>query len=197
MKNLLIIVAVLIFAVSVYAENIDPKNTDNQYAYGENVGWLNFEPGVTGSGALVEPDKVTGYIWAENIGWINLSPTTYGGVVNDGLGHLSGYAWGENVGWINFNPNYGGVSIDHNGNFSGWAYGENIGWVNFNSSDLSNQGVKVCIVNYLHLKTMAEQWLNSGAGWSADLKADNNIDFEDFNILASYWMDYCPSDWPL
>jgi hypothetical protein len=178
------------------AENIDPQNTNNQYAYGENVGWINFEPLAT-SGALVSRDKVAGYIWAENIGWINLSPETYGGVFNDGYGNLSGYAWGENVGWINFDPNYGGVSIDHNGNFSGYAWGENIGWINFNSADLSNQGVKVCVVNYRSLKTMAEQWLNSGRGWSADLWLDSNVDFKDFRILADYWFDYCPGDWPL
>lgn len=188
---------ILVCSSVLLAENIDPKNTNNQYAYGENIGWINFEPGVSGSGALVEFDKVTGYIWAENIGWINLSPTNYGGVLNDGLGHLSGYAWGENVGWINFSPNYGGVSIDINGNFSGWAWGENIGWINFNSGDLSNQGVKVCVVNYLHLRTMAEQWLKSGRGWSADLYVDSNVNFRDFAILADYWLDYCPSDWPL
>jgi hypothetical protein len=201
MKNLLIIVATLIFAVSVYAENIDPKNTDNQYAYGENVGWINFEPDITDSNTLVQRDKVTGYIWAENIGWINLSPITYGGVLNDGYGNLSGYAWGENVGWINFAPVVGrtsyGVKIDADGNFSGYAWGENIGWIDFNSSELSGQGVKVCVVNYLHLRTIAEQWLKTGTSYEADLDENNKVEFRDFNIFASYWMDYCPSNWPL
>ncbi|HAL45787.1 MAG: hypothetical protein A2Y12_06000 [Planctomycetes bacterium GWF2_42_9] len=198
MKNKLCLLILILFSAGItIAENIDPQNTDNQFAYGENVGWINFEPGQTGSGVLVESDKVTGYIWGENIGWINLSPNTYGGVINDGLGHLSGFAWGENVGWINFDPDYGGVSIDINGNFSGYAWGENIGWVNFDSSELSGQGVEVCVVNYQDLATMAEQWLKSGRGWSADLYLDSNIDFQDFNILAIYWMDYCPDNWSL
>lgn len=117
------------------AENIDPDNDNSQYAYAENVGWLNFEPGGNGgNGANVTDSTVTGYVWGENIGWINLSPVSYGGVVNDGAGNLSGYAWGENVGWINFKPTYGGVIIDANGNFSGYAWGENIGWIHFQNN---------------------------------------------------------------
>ena len=139
MKGKTIGAIVLIFAVvigisaaSVRAENIDPDNDNSQYAYGENVGFLNFEPGGNGGdGAEVTNTQVTGYVWGENIGWVNLSPTSYGGVANDGNGNLSGYAWSENVGWINFEPTYGGVTIDTNGDFDGWAWGENIGWIHF------------------------------------------------------------------
>ena len=61
--------------VTACAENIDPDNDDSQYAYGENVGYFNFEPGGNGgSGAEVTNSAVTGYVWGENIGWINLSP---------------------------------------------------------------------------------------------------------------------------
>jgi len=182
-------------------ENIDPQDSNNQYAYGENVGWINFEPDANDAGAIVSREKVEGFIWAENIGWINLSPENYGGVFNNGYGNLSGYAWSENVGWINFDPNYGGihygVKIDANGNFSGYGWGENIGWINFNNADLFSKGVKVCVVNYTDLKTLAEQWLTSGAGLSADLKPDGTVDFEDFSVFASYWFDYCPGNWPL
>lgn len=126
-----------ISAEVVTAENIDPDNNDSQYAYGENVGWLNFEPGGnSGDGAEVTSSKVTGYAWGENIGWINLSPATGGGVVNDGAGNLSGYAWGENVGWINFKPPGGGVTIDVNGDFNGRAWGENIGWIHFKNTNI-------------------------------------------------------------
>jgi uncharacterized protein GlcG (DUF336 family) len=109
------------------AENID---STNKYAYGENVGWINFAP-TEGSGVTVTNTAVTGMAWGENIGWINLSPGD-GGVLNDTNGNLSGYAWAENVGWINFNPTGGGVKIDPaTGVFSGMAWGENIGWINF------------------------------------------------------------------
>ena len=127
-----------------HAENIDPDDNDSQYAYGENVGWLNAEPsGDGGDGVQVDGFKLTGYIWAENIGWISLScqntascTTVDYGVVNDGLGYLSGYAWGENVGWINFAPNRGNVRINSQGRFTGYAWGENVGWINFNSHKL-------------------------------------------------------------
>lgn len=37
-----------------FAKNIDPHNDDSQYAYGENAGWFNFEPGGdNGDGAEV------------------------------------------------------------------------------------------------------------------------------------------------
>ena len=35
-----------------FAENIDPNNDDSQYAYGENVGWVNFEPNLCVTGVL-------------------------------------------------------------------------------------------------------------------------------------------------
>ena len=132
--HFVVVVALFLATNVVIAENIDPYNDDSQYAYGENAGWLNAEPGGEGGdGVEVDDSELTGYIWGENIGWINLSPTTFGGVNNDGSGNLSGYAWGENVGWINFNPTNGGVTIDANGNFNGWAWGENIGWIHFKS----------------------------------------------------------------
>jgi len=40
----LFLVGLLIFCcVNLYAENIDPNEDGSQYAYGENVGWVNFE----------------------------------------------------------------------------------------------------------------------------------------------------------
>src|SRR2546426_8744304 len=94
------------------AENIDPANDDHQYAWGENVGWINAEPsGNGGPGAEVSDFGLTGWMWGENIGWISLScantssclASNYG-VSNNGFGLLSGFAWGENAGWINFGP---------------------------------------------------------------------------------------------
>jgi hypothetical protein len=114
------------FSVTTVTGNMDPNSDGSRYAYGENVGWINFKP-MQGPGAVVSNTGLTGYAWGENIGWINLSPTN-GGVLNDGVGNLSGYAWGENIGWINFN----GVKINPStGAFSGYAWGENIGWINF------------------------------------------------------------------
>ncbi|MHC4659081.1 MAG: hypothetical protein ACYS83_07890 [Planctomycetota bacterium] len=218
-KNAMLCAFVFAFwVVSVApAENIDPNEDGSQYAYGENVGWMNFEPS-QGDGAHVSQTQLTGYVWAENIGWISLScentascGTVNYGVINDGSGNLSGYAWSENAGWISFScENTGscgtvdyGVTIEVDGNFSGYAWGENIGWINFNSASLFGYGVKACKVNYKDLANFVEQWLetgcNAGNNWceGADLGGVNTVDFVDYSILAFFWLDYCPDDWPL
>ncbi len=130
-------------ALPALADNVNPLNDGSQYAYGENIGWLNAQPqGPGGPGMQVNDFGLTGWMWGENIGWVSLScsntgtcgPASYG-VVNDGFGHLSGYAWSENAGWVNFSPTTAGVSIDPvTGNFSGAAWGENIGWVTFSAT---------------------------------------------------------------
>jgi hypothetical protein len=120
--------------------NIDPVN---KWAWGTNVGWINFRP--DHGGVTVYPDHLEGYAWGENIGWIRLGSYTGGGahtygntsntdygVNRDASGHLSGYAWNTNVGWINFSPTHGGVTIDPaTGSFDGYAWGENVGWIRF------------------------------------------------------------------
>jgi hypothetical protein len=136
------------------AENIDPINDNSQFAWGENVGWINAEPsGPGGPGIQVSGTGLTGYMYGENIGWINLNCTNNGtcgttgnyGVTNDGQGKLNGYAWAENVGWISFScqnvpatcagtGNYGVVIDKATGIFSGFAYGENIGWISFSDT---------------------------------------------------------------
>ena len=186
--------AALVLCVNVsFAENIDPYEDGSQYAYGENVGWLNFEPN-QGPGVQVSSSEVTGFVWAENIGWINLSPSTYGGVINDGYGNLSGYAWGENIGWINFDPSFGGVTIDSEGNFDGYAWGENIGWINFGIADYY---VVACKVTFEDLANFVALWLQTGSN-AADLDGEaDNVDFEDYSIFAGFWQDYCPDGWQL
>jgi hypothetical protein len=187
-------------------ENIDPRNNDAQYAWGENVGWLNFEPS-QGPGAQVSGDKATGFVWGENIGWISLScentsscGTVDFGVVNDGGGNLSGFAWGENVGWINFNPavpgdttRYG-VRIDGEGRFEGWAWGENIGWIRFDATKAYN--VETCVVMIDDLAHFAAEWLAAGTS-PANLDMGGGVNMGDFSMFASYWLDYCPNGWQL
>lgn len=113
-------------------------SSNRHFAYGENIGWINFEPD-DGPGIIMEGSYIKGYAWGENIGWINFSPSQ-GGVLIDNEGKLSGYAWGENVGWINFsceNENkcsYIDYGVSYNKStclFSGNAWGENIGWISF------------------------------------------------------------------
>jgi hypothetical protein len=200
----------ILCCTSLYAENIDPNDDGSQYAYGENIGWLNFEPS-EGDGAHVSQTQLTGYVWAENIGWVSLSCENTGscgtvnyGVTNDGAGNLAGYAWAENVGWISFScentascgtVNYG-VTIDADGEFAGYAWAENIGWINFDSVDLYGYGVRACKVNYIDLRNFVDDWLRRGTV-PGNLDELGYVDFKDYSIFADYWLDYCPDDWPL
>ncbi len=199
----------------VSAENIDPCNTGRQYAYGENIGWVNFEPDIVDpqAGATITDVNVTGFIWAENIGWINLNPNDDDpntGINNDGTGKLSGWAWAENVGWISFSctntnscntVNYG-VTIDDQGEFKGWAWAENIGWIHLKSSTEPLYGVRTswvttCEVGYDDLDKFVESWLMTGCDLPADLNHTSEVDFNDYALLAENWLDKCPPGWPL
>ncbi len=122
-------VAMLAFALPAGAQNI----VASSYAWGENIGWVNFAPPAGSGGITVSDTTVTGFAWSENFGWINFGPMASGGVANTTSGVLSGFAWAENGGWINFGPmSAGGVTINTStGVFSGFAWGENVGWINF------------------------------------------------------------------
>jgi hypothetical protein len=136
-----VLVAMLVFSL-VGVAFAAASNTSG-YAWGTNVGWINFNP--THGGVTVYDDHLEGCAWGENIGWIRLGTYEGGGshtyantaadnygVNRDANGNLSGYAWGTNVGWINFNPTHSQVTIDYaNGSFDGYAWGENIGWIHF------------------------------------------------------------------
>lgn len=174
---------------SVWAENIDPLDVDEQYAWGENIGWLNAEPlGQDGPGLSVADTAVTGYAWAENMGWVSFSCENTGScaevtfnVINDGSGNLSGYAWGENIGWISFSCentdscetlNYGVVIDASTGRFSGHAWGENIGWIAFDLISQFEAGIVTA-------------WNESGC--LGDIEPDGDVDGVD---LADYAQKY-------
>lgn len=198
----------LLCCVGLQAENIDPYEDGSQYAYGENVGWLNFEPN-TGGGVQVASDRLTGWVWAENIGWVSLScentsscGTVNYGVTNDGGGNLAGYAWGENVGWISFScentascgtVDYG-VTIDTDGAFDGHAWAANVGWISFDSTKTYN--VRVCMVSFEDLANFTTYWLDE-TDPPANLDGQGDVDLADLSIFASYWLSYCPDAWQL
>lgn len=119
MKNNLVLLLLFLslLAHTALASTIDPAY---HYAWGENVGWIDF------SNITVSDTALSGSLYGENIGWIDLSTIT-----NDSEGNLSGYAWGENVGWSDFSQ----VTIDASGVFTGQIYGENIGWIVFDNEN--------------------------------------------------------------
>lgn len=136
---------------------------DDRYAWGANVGWVNFrsdQPSV-GDGVAVYDHFLGGYAWAPNLGWVNFgdgSPTnrvayvntdeTDFGVNHDGAGNLSGFAWAQNVGWINFgwatngDPNRPRFNVQ-DGVFSGFAWAANVGWITLESGWLRTESVTV------------------------------------------------------
>jgi len=125
-----------------------PSNIDvtEKYAWGENVGWVDFRADTT-NGVCVTTHYLSGYAWSENVGWLFFGNGPENGqaytqvagdtgVNNDGAGRLSGYAWGENIGWVILNPADSDqqVRINAQGRFLGYAWGENVGWINMHTA---------------------------------------------------------------
>jgi hypothetical protein len=142
----------LVLTASLSAESsIDPSR---KYAWAANVGWVNFEAGIT-HGVAAGGFYFSGYAWSANTGWIDFgdgSPAnghSYAnnssgdfGVNHDGAGNLSGYAYSANTGWINF----GWASLsDSNrprfdlqtGVFVGYAWSANTGWIHLGTGLLA------------------------------------------------------------
>jgi hypothetical protein len=55
-------------------------------------------------------DPAHEYAWGENVGWINFGHAQCDAAIDPANGEFSGHAWGENIGWLKFNgtsPDYG------------------------------------------------------------------------------------------
>ena len=146
----------LLFALmagAVIASAATTINPGNKFAYGANIGWLNWQ-GDGANGAVIGAFACSGNVWGANVGWINLGDGTPAngvryqnngagdfGVNHDGAGNLTGYAWGANIGWLTFTNRtatgtpYEGPKVDLlTGRLSGFVWSANCGWIS-----LSNQ----------------------------------------------------------
>ena len=137
----------VIFAAA--ATNFLPGATSTIEFSDGNFGKVNLAP--TNGGVTVSQTEMSGYAWGENVGWINFGPFVLNNVndpsgvtinCSGGVGTASGYAWGQNTGWINFGPFTGGntaqqVQIDSSGNLSGFAWAQNAGWLDFSGAQTS------------------------------------------------------------
>lgn len=208
MRMMLAVVAAgLCGSVAMGQSNIDETN---KFAWGENIGWLNFRDAGSpagNQGAVVGPRFLSGFVWSENCGWINLgdgtptnglsyaNPTsgTVVGVPDFGVnrdpstGNLSGFAWGENIGWINFG---GGAlatpaqpaRVDAAARrLRGYAWGENVGWINL---DVSAAGQFVAI----DIQCGAADIGSEGGAEGPDGVLDNN----DFIVFINYFFSQDP-----
>jgi hypothetical protein len=152
MKTHLLFLSLLALGASASAATT--INATNSFAYGANLGWLNWRGDVT-NGAVVGEYVCSGSIWSANCGWISLgsgapanglqygnaSATDFGvnvtgHFVSGGVprAQLRGFAYGANIGWINFeatgNPQ---ISLS-TGQLSGFAWSANCGWIDLASA---------------------------------------------------------------
>lgn len=135
-KNTLGIAATIYFFLlcvavpGVLASPHDGPIRDESYAWGENIGWINFR--AANGNMRVTDTKITGFAWNKNYGWINFSPTN-GGVTNTCEGKLGGHAWSGSMGWIPFT----GVTINAASKFTGMAgtVGSTAGRINFDCAN--------------------------------------------------------------
>jgi hypothetical protein len=165
----------------------------NKFAWGENIGWLNFRdagnPAGT-QGARIGVRTLSGFVWSENTGYINLgsgspangsqyantSGTDFGVNRDANTGALSGLAWSENLGWINFGPWSGGSTATAPkalaNRLSGYAWSENAGWINL---DLTASGLFVAYTAKCSLADVAG--LGGTVGGDGQLSADDVVVF--------------------
>lgn len=154
--------AILLAMIPVAAASAAPSNVSpaNKFAWGENVGYLNFRDSGDPSGSqgvVVGARFLSGYAWGENIGFVNfgdgtpnnglsyanLNGTDFGVNIDPNTGNLFGLAWSENTGWINFDTvaalgqfaQQARVDTDAN-RLRGYAWGENIGWINLDNAQV-------------------------------------------------------------
>ncbi|MCX6789404.1 MAG: carboxypeptidase-like regulatory domain-containing protein [Candidatus Gribaldobacteria bacterium] len=133
LKTFIFVMAVFFVPTFCLASvDVGTVNSTNKYAWGENMGWINFAPTDNSgyAGITITKTAITGYAWSPQYGWINFNPTNSGqGVLNNCSGELSGYAWVSELGWLNMS----GVVINSAGKFTGaaGATSTTVGRVNF------------------------------------------------------------------
>lgn len=135
------------------------------YAWSENIGWIQMNPGFGGVSLDTSTGNFSGYAWSDNIGWIDFAPASgfpqapnYGAKMDLGTGNVTGWikAIGADAngwdGWIKMSgtsPDYGVTVSQGTGDFSGWAWGSDVvGWISFNcltDGSCANSNYKVVI----------------------------------------------------
>jgi hypothetical protein len=137
-------------------------STNSSFAYGANIGWMDWRGDETNgcvgctNGVVIGEFVVKGFIYSANVGWINLgnglpangiqyqnNSANDFGVNNLGTGEIRGFGYGANIGWIVFtNGSATGPLLSTEiprydlttGRFSGYAYGANCGWINLSNA---------------------------------------------------------------
>lgn len=196
----------LVLSPACQAQAATTINSVNNYAYGANLGWMDWR-GDTSNGARIGEYVCSGYIYGANFGWINLgggSPTNgiyYQnvsaadfGVNQDGLGNLRGYAYGANIGWINF-ENTGAAKVDlKTGKFSGYAYSANCGWISLSNAFAYAQTDTIAPGADTDGDGIADAWEYAHFGNLTTADATSNFDGDPATDLQEYLADTDPKD---
>ncbi|MGD1042276.1 MAG: DUF5060 domain-containing protein [Sedimentisphaerales bacterium] len=173
--------------LSAGQQTVQIKNTGQDWF---DISGYEFAPtNVSPLGSMGLVNKQQGYFWIydtnSQIGLINNGtfhnePVIAKGL-SDGLYNVYVYATRDSGGIIN----------------SGTANSV-AGQLSYTLPDFTKDiAVKVTrIVNFRDFAAFAAQWQQTGSNIGADLTHDGNVNFIDFSILAGYWMDNCPADWP-
>jgi hypothetical protein len=161
-RMIILLLSSFIFHPSSFVSAASTISTNNSFAYGANIGWMDWRGDETNNcvgctnGVIVGEYVLRGYIYAANVGWISLgngSPsngiqyannsTNDFGVNNLGDGELRGFGYGANIGWIIFtNRSAAGLLASAEiprfdlvtGRFSGYAYSANCGWISLSNA---------------------------------------------------------------
>jgi hypothetical protein len=179
-------------------------NIGNHFAYGANIGWMDWRPSGT-AGAAMGEYVCSGFLYAGNAGWINLgtgapangiryqnNSATDFGVNQDGLGNLRGFAWGANIGWINFEES-GAARIDLNtGRLSGHVWSANAGWISLSNAFAFVQTDVIAPGADTDGDGLTDAYELTWAGNLTTMKATTDSDGDGFSDLAEYLADTNP-----
>lgn len=206
-------VIVLLASLTTGALAATTINPTNHFAYGANIGWLDWHGDVT-NGVVIGEFVCSGYIYAANVGWIHLgdgapangiryqnnSATDYG-VNHDVAGNLRGFAYGGNIGWINFtNRAAGGATYDGpqvdllTGKLSGFAWSANCGWISLSNASAFVQTYTIPMGFDSDGDGIPDAWELGYANNLAAFSSAGDFDRDGFSDVNEYLADTDPFD---
>jgi hypothetical protein len=212
MKTKLVLLFALI-GIAVASHAATTINAVNRFAYGANIGWMDWRGDVT-SGAVIGEYICTGFIYAANVGWISLGSGTPAngiryqnnsasdyGVNHDGLGNLRGYAYAANIGWLTFTNRdaigtfYEGPKIDLlSGRMSGFIWSGNCGWISLSNAFAYVQTDTIRMGIDTDGDGIPDAWERERFGSLAVADASSDHDGDGVKDIGEYVADTDPND---